>query len=340
MKHRFKAVLVFIVVTECIGIAYTGYTLYLRKKIGINVLSAVTVVPIRKEYLISSPSAGLRYFYEPKPNSVQEDHVGWLPYTAVYSINADSLNDRYNYTVEKPPDTFRIITLGDSFTFGQWVNTADNWTEKLENILNAQCKTRDIQHVEVINLGGSGYDVEYIAHRYAIRGIKYHPDLIIWLESGTGFDRLKELIAPLTQQYEQTIMQEEKSDPKQAEADLASEWQTIHDEIMQKYSQEQIAEQVHAAWYEFFEIKGATKTVIASFSNISSQNKANLISWTAGQSNTSLYFGIRDIRAANGVLHDGHPNREGHTMIAEDFYTYITKNGILTCEDKNQTIPR
>jgi lysophospholipase L1-like esterase len=330
MKPWFKVVLVSIVFIECSVIAYFGYSLYLRKKIGKNVLSAVTVVPIRNEYLISSPSAELLYFYEPAPNMVEEDQPSWLPYKAVCSINADTLNDRYNYSVEKPPSTFRIITLGDSFTFGVYVNTGDNWTELLEDMLNAHCKTKDIQNIEVINLGVVGYDVQYIARRYKIRGVKYHPDLIIYLESSSGFERLMDLYEPLIKKYKQSLTQEEKSEARQKN-DYSLAWTKTQEEISRRYSQEQIFEQVHAAWQDFFQIKGLTKVVIGTFSNISSQDKSKLKVWTAGQPKVNLYFGIRDIYTNDGALPDGHPNKHGHAMIAEDIFTYLKNNGIVTC---------
>lgn len=330
MKHWFKAVLILMVIVECSVIGIVGYNLYQRKSIGKNILGAATVVPIRKEYLISSPSADLHYFYEPPPNTKQEDQPGWLPYTAVYSINADTLNDRYNYTDQKPSDVFRIITLGDSFTFGHYVNTGDNWTELLEDMLNTQCKTKDIQKIEVINLGERGYDVQYIAHRYKTRGLKYNPDLIIWLESESGFDRLREFNEPLIQKYTQELTKGEISQAEK-EGNYYLAWTKANNEIHRRYSQVQISEQIHAAWFEFFKTKGTTKTIISTFSNISSQNKAKLEAWTQGEQNISLYFGIRNIYANGGVLPDGHPNRAGHKIIAEDIFTYLKNNDIVTC---------
>lgn len=247
MKTWFKVILVSIAFIECSVIAYFGYSLYLRKKIGKNVLGAVTVVPVQKEYLIYSPSAELRYFFEPAPNIQQEVQLDWLPYKAVYSINADTLNDRHNYTVEKPFNVFRIITLGDSYTFGQYVSTDDNWTELLEDMLNARCRFNDIQKIEVINLGVYGYDVQYIAHRYKIRGVKYRPDLIIWLESGSGFTRLSELYEPLIKKYKQSLTQEEMSEAIQKNNYFLA-WTKTHEEISRRYSEKQIYEQIQAAW--------------------------------------------------------------------------------------------
>ena len=74
------------------------------------------------------------------------------------------------------------MTLGDSFTFGVYVNTEDNWTELLEDKLNSIkniCPNTD--HFEVINLGVGGYDIEYAAKRYINRGKVYNPNIILLL---------------------------------------------------------------------------------------------------------------------------------------------------------------
>lgn len=330
MKYLFKITLAVIVFFECTVFVFIGYRMYLQKKNRANTLGAITVIPVRKENFISSPSAEFQYFYEPLPSTQQEDAPVWLPYKAVYSINSDTLNDRYDYNVEKQSNVFRIITLGDSFTFGHFVSTNDNWTERLEDLLNVQCVVRDKDKIEVINMGERGYDVQYIAHRYNLRGAKYHPDLIIWLESGSGFERLTELYAPLIRKYEQFRYQTEKNELK-PEQDYYLVWTKAQEEIMKKYSQEQISEQIHESWLSFFKAKANTKTIIATFSNISSQKKAKLRLWTKGQPNTSLYFEIRDINDQDGALVDGHPNRKGHAIIAEDILSYLKETNLVEC---------
>ena len=59
----------------------------------------------------------------------------WGPNKGTYTINNDSLNERFNYSENKDKNTFRIITLGASYTYGLYVDTKNNWTEILEDIL-------------------------------------------------------------------------------------------------------------------------------------------------------------------------------------------------------------
>lgn len=91
-----------------------------------NLPGFISINPIKKEIMAFTPTDKLKYFYKPKPNTTETDSAYWLTYKPEYTINSDSLNERFEYLVNKPKDTYRIITLGNSFTFGMWVNTKDN----------------------------------------------------------------------------------------------------------------------------------------------------------------------------------------------------------------------
>lgn len=161
-----------------------------------RVLGVESVAVLDRDSFAQPTDTPFRYFYESKPGNIQESTLSWLNPAPVYTINEDGLNDTKNYQVEKPAHTFRIIALGDSFTYGQWVNTAESWPEVLEQMLEDQplCSNRSI---EVINLGQSGYDIPYIVERFSRVGKKYDPDLILWFESGSGFTRYKEGMQPI-----------------------------------------------------------------------------------------------------------------------------------------------
>lgn len=94
------------------------------------------------------------------------------------------------YGLEKSPGTFRIVVLGDSYTFGQGVKRDETFPKKLEKMLNS--KNGQIKF-EVINLGFCGLntvgELEMLAERginpitwqpdYKYRGLAYKPDLIL-----------------------------------------------------------------------------------------------------------------------------------------------------------------
>lgn len=128
----------------------------------------------------------LSYYYELPKNEIVEPFVTSAPRKAVYNINKSGFNDKYDYPEQKGEGVLRIIALGDSFTFGLFVDTTDNWTEIAERLLNSTtCGT-----YEVINLGVYGYDFRYAFERYKKYGDRLNPDLIIWMFADA--DRINE----------------------------------------------------------------------------------------------------------------------------------------------------
>lgn len=70
--------------------------------------------------------------------------------------NSEGFKD-YEHEIIKSNNTFRIIALGDSFTYGSWVSTNDSWPKQLETKLN---KLNNSIRYEVLNFGIRGYNTE------------------------------------------------------------------------------------------------------------------------------------------------------------------------------------
>jgi len=106
--------------------------------------------------------------------------------------NSDGLRNRER-TVDKPPSVFRILALGDSVTYGLGVERDKAWAGKLESLLNLDGPAGVTY--EVLNLGVPGYGIGQIVERFKKKGLKYHPDLVIygyWLNDiGPGFDAIE-----------------------------------------------------------------------------------------------------------------------------------------------------
>ena len=68
----------------------------------------------------------------------------------------------------------RVILLGDSITFGHFMNWEDTFASQLQERLSP---TR--QEIEILNFGVGGYDVLQEVSLLEIRGLKYHPDLVV-----------------------------------------------------------------------------------------------------------------------------------------------------------------
>jgi len=91
------------------------------------------------------------------------------------STNGHGLRDiEYEYT--KPPDTFRILVLGDSYTEAVQVNLEQAYHTILEERLNA---TGAEPHIEVLNGGVSAYGVTRATAWYEEEGRRYEPDLVL-----------------------------------------------------------------------------------------------------------------------------------------------------------------
>ncbi|VVA44121.1 conserved hypothetical protein [Candidatus Roizmanbacteria bacterium] len=148
-----------IIMLQLITIFYFGVKIIRNKSQGI------IVTPIKKDAVVKGISSKLKYFYINNPDTTIEDIVPWTKEIVKYTINSDGLNETTNYLVDKPTNVFRIVTLGDSFTFGQFINTVDNWTELIEDKLqNLICK--NISKFEVINLGTEDYDIQYSVEKF------------------------------------------------------------------------------------------------------------------------------------------------------------------------------
>ena len=93
------------------------------------------------------------------------------------NINSKGLRD-VEHDHKKPDGTFRIIGLGDSFTFGNGVEFNETYLSVLEKRLNAENKSRNY---EIIKAGVPGYGTDNELAYLKNEGIKYDPDLVIVL---------------------------------------------------------------------------------------------------------------------------------------------------------------
>jgi hypothetical protein len=91
-------------------------------------------------------------------------------------INSYGFRD-YEYPIEKPPNTFRIVALGDSITFGEGVELNETYPKILEKMLNE--KSKKVKY-EVLNFGVGGYNAAEKVEVLATVAINFTPDLIIF----------------------------------------------------------------------------------------------------------------------------------------------------------------
>jgi lysophospholipase L1-like esterase len=93
------------------------------------------------------------------------------------SINSHGLRDQ-ELSLVKPSNTFRILALGDSFTYGHGVRREETYVKQLEAILNHKLGNRGIRY-EVLNAGVPGYNThQELIHLQEV-GLLYQPDVIL-----------------------------------------------------------------------------------------------------------------------------------------------------------------
>ena len=81
------------------------------------------------------------------------------------------------FQLPKPPGTFRILSLGDSKTFGWGVSEADTYSARLERLLQEHAGPGT--KIEVINAGCNAWSYPQMRFYFRDIGLQYQPDLIL-----------------------------------------------------------------------------------------------------------------------------------------------------------------
>jgi lysophospholipase L1-like esterase len=89
-------------------------------------------------------------------------------------VDINSLGYRGEPVLPESDAPYRVISLGDSITFGNFLSVSDTYSYQLQTLLQ-----KSIPGAEVINLGVGGYDTVQEVALFEARGAAYHPDLIV-----------------------------------------------------------------------------------------------------------------------------------------------------------------
>jgi len=326
--------LLLIILIQLIAIPFIGVHIYKKY----NSASIVSVSTLDKDNLVFTKDKKLKHFFEPKPHieDLNFDVPDWLPYKPKYTINSDSLNERFDYTPDKPGDVFRIVTLGDSFVFGLFVNTEENFTEVLEDLLNEDNQCRNYKKFEVINLGMTGYDMEYAVRRFELRGKKYNPDLVLWFLKQDDFDYISELTRERIGRYTTELKEKIKSGTleKNREDEVAI-GRRARTELIKEIGIEKISDYQTKALRSINEHYSGNLFIYSLnwfFKAQDMDNKKILDEFIESRPRTYLYVSDMDLKSMDALLPDYHPNIKGHSLIAEDIFNYLTTRTAISCE--------
>jgi len=92
-------------------------------------------------------------------------------------LNSHGFKGR-EFTIRKPPNTYRILAIGDSFTFGI-VPYEYNYTYHIERQLNRELSASDGVSYELVNMGISGTGPRDYLTLLVDEGLQLHPDMVI-----------------------------------------------------------------------------------------------------------------------------------------------------------------
>ena len=111
----------------------------------------------------------LRQFRPTVPNSLVDNSIWDI------SLNTEGFRDR-EFPEAKSKGTFRVVCLGDSWTFGANVGQEQTYPSQLEDRLRSRFPDR---RVEVLNLGVLGYTSFQGLQLLKQRALQLEPDLVI-----------------------------------------------------------------------------------------------------------------------------------------------------------------
>jgi hypothetical protein len=153
----------------------------LRVRVAVVLLSVVFALLVFEVFLRAT---GYSYqtFYRPDDAlgyTLEPGAEGWHKKEgrSYVRVNSDGLRDR-EYARRKPPNTFRVAAIGDSYTEALQVAEEDGFTSVLERRLSG-CPALAGRAVEVVNFGVSGYSTAQELLTLRRKVWAYEPDLVL-----------------------------------------------------------------------------------------------------------------------------------------------------------------
>ena len=329
MLDKKRIFLITIILLEIFIVFYLLNNLLSKKYVPV-------IADIPKESIVyeNISNYGFKYFYEYSPNTfrISDSIFG----TVIYSTNSDGLRERYNYTKNKPDNTFRIAIFGDSFVYGQNVNISDVFTELLEDDLNLlNCSKK----IEVINFGVGGYEIPYMVESFIRKGRDYEPDISIFLIKHDDVYLINELWSPILQKT-----MAEAGNPSW-EKDFLKYVNTLNNALKEYFNK--YSDYNKTIWYQnsidipFKRLKESnfknSKIIIFSLLHDNEdeehlKNKSKEYGFMfVSPNNLGSFNEFKKFWDKELSFTDAHPNKRGHRFLANFLYVYLVSNNLIEC---------
>jgi len=274
-----------------------------------------------------------------------------------HRISINSLGFRgEQVTLEKAPEKFRILCLGDSFTFGSFVNDEDTFPHLL-----GETFLRRGMSVEVINGGVGGTTIIDQAH-FLRKGLVMKPDLVLLTFSENDVDDLNMTVpahvtmaanrkwksgvmGPFYQAVRDTALFNFLLLAKARYVDLmtpraivsgSSGAQTESDQLWDKYDAEfgRIAELLRSHSIGFvFAVFPSDHRIGRPLEPGNRLERARKVAERYGVPVIDLLTPLQGSRLPAKELYllpyDGHPSRRGYGIVADAMSSYLISHGLL-----------
>lgn len=284
---------------------------------------------------------------------------GFFPEEIVQEVGRSEVPIRTNslglrspeITLAKPPDTFRILVLGDSVTFGWSLRGEDTYASQLASLL---ATLRPNQRVDVINAGVSGYGTWQELRWLQETGLALEPDVVIvqahlndaadnlwgtlgWQQSSDSWLVRTSMLARLASRV-LSARQVGSSD-----APCAKDWEVDADQVCWQRTEEllndiqRVASARGAAlvlmpapmrWQVDAEVRDPRAWVDAARYQDVLASYGRQHGWVV----VDPLAAIRAATSTNGkslFLDVGHPDEAGQRILAQELYSALSQSGLL-----------
>ena len=173
-----------------------GFTLETRKSMVYAIVNLIILTLVTLVVVLGALEVGMRYYftnygtevdriaYIYSRDEIQEQTIQFtgVPYVLFVPNPNYEGHNQLGYrgketTVEKPDGIFRIVTIGESTTYGFGVTAPEAYPALLEDILQDDY---GYTNVEVINAGVVGYTSFELLSNFQFRVLELDPDLVIY----------------------------------------------------------------------------------------------------------------------------------------------------------------
>jgi len=229
----------------------------------------------------------------------------------------------YEYSIDKSNNTFRIIALGDSMTYGWGVRTNESWPKQLERKLNRLYTT----NYEVLNFGVPGASIEEKVRVFKECAILYNPDMVIlqfFINDGRNMTRIRENARNMYEEYKLGIRElpEELEDLNLTEDGVKKLFSLIAIQEEYRKSLEKLFEEnwenVEIPLLDLVNITKSMNIDLIVFAFDRSQQQASSLEKLSKEYNFT-FLDLREyIRSEENIrLSDGHLNSRGYDIISD-----------------------